>query len=139
MPSMLVQALALMAFFAFCLIVVTALHYLARRYIEEEQDPDPAPFEVTRGRAIGTLSQAQRDLDRVAPPPAHEPRTLFLGGLWLPRSEETHHVLTLGLTGSGKSISAKIQLFAALRRILAPLIIGEQVGAIVYDSECSPA
>ena len=70
-----------------------------------------------------------------------EVRTLFNGGLWLPRSEETNHVLRLGQTGSGKSVTAIIDHTNIYSRIHNKILVGdppqpEVVGGIEYDDKC---
>ena len=136
MFSFLAQALAIVVFLASSLGVVVVLQYFARRFIQEEDDDEHARknLKVTRGQPLGRLKVARRDLERVALPEHIEPRTLFLGGLWLPRSQETTHTLAIGVTGSGKSIIAKIQMANALGRIVSPLG-NERVGAVVYDNK----
>ena len=66
---------------------------------------------------------------------------MFNGGLWLTRSEETNHLLRLGQTGSGKSVTAIIDRRNIYSRIQNPLLVGdppqpEVVGGIEYDDKC---
>jgi hypothetical protein len=130
----LAQFVAIVAFLATCFTIAYVFQRFARRFVEEEEEGPKRRRNIIRGTPIGTLAEAQRTLDRNAPPPDAEPRTLFLGGLWLPRSDEVSHTFVAGTTGAGKSLLAKIQLRAALRRIVEP-IGDEMVGAVVYDNK----
>jgi hypothetical protein len=61
-----------------------------------------------------------------------EPRTLFHGGVILPRFEEVMNYLCLGIIGSGKSLTSRAHWLGSLSRIKRP-IGREQVGGIIFD------
>ena len=129
-----VQAALIVFFFASSFFLVAVLQYFSKRCISEDEEDDQR--KVTRGSAVGTLSQAQRQVEELSRPAEEDPRTLYVGGLWLPRSEEPSHFFGAGTTGSGKTLTSLVQLDSALRRIVRP-IGNEQVGAVVYDNKRS--
>lgn len=136
MLAYLFQVSGLVVFLAFSLGMIVLPVYFAFPIIQEGDAAGRRRmnFKVTRGQVIVRLKDAQRDLERVAPLKGGEPRTFFMGGLWLPRKQETNHALVVGVTGTGKSILSKIQTTQALRRVISPLG-DERVGAVVYDNK----
>ena len=132
MLSLIGQAVVIAMFLVSCVVTVFLLQYLARRFVQEEEDHPK--FKVTRGQAVGTLEQAKKDLDKNAPPIEEDPRTIPHGGLWLCRSEETKHKVVVGATGSGKSLTMVADLGAIAPRLLCP-IGNETVSLVAYDDK----
>src|SRR4051794_35672525 len=145
MLSLIGQAAVIVLFLASCVGVVIALQYFARRFIEEEED-EPK-WKVIRGEAVVTLEEAKEDLEKNALPPELDPRTIPHGGLFLPRSEENKHKATMGITGTGKTISMLAALAAVAPRLVRPLPLGpagdlpgataptETVCVVAYDDK----
>ena len=123
-----------MAFLGGFIGLAFTLRWMANRFTEETQGGPRKGPEVVRGYALATLTEAKQDLEMNAPPASVEPRTMFLGGLMLPRTEETNNCIFMGSTGAGKTISAEAEMYIQLRRIANP-IGAEKVGGVVLDTK----
>ena len=121
MVWLVVQVALIVLFAASTFALVFGLQFFAKRFIDEENHAKPRRRQVTRGNEIGTLAEAQAQVDRLASPAEEDPRTLYVGGLWSPRSEETSHCFVAGTTGSGKSLTSYVHMSSALRRIISPI------------------
>jgi Type IV secretion-system coupling protein DNA-binding domain len=129
----LVVQVALTVLFAvstFALVYV--LQDFAKRFIDEGNHQGPKNRKVVRGQELVTLTEAASDLEKNSPPATVVPRTLYVGGLWHSRDEETNNRGTIGVVGTGKTKLAEIDMANAFSRIANP-IDGEQVGGIVVD------
>ncbi len=118
--------LGFMRYVAGLLAGVSAWKYVADRLIPPHPTPSKEPY--YRGRRLLSLAEARRQAEMSTP---EGDEGVPLGGIQIPTESTKTHTVMLGASGSGKTLSIRIQLQHALARIG----FGQDRRALIYDGK----